>query len=323
MYKIYDMWPNMAKQSFDEKFDSVIFENIDHIVFSGMGGSGIIGDIFSAILSKTNIHTTIVKGYILPKTVDANTLVVCLSSSGNTSETLTTLQSAYKLECKTIAIASGGEIEKFCENNSIKFFKTEFVHSPRASLPILLYSTLKILKNIIPIKESEIYESIENLEKTKPKISSLNLSSSNPALNLAYWIKDIPVIYYPHGLHSVAIRFKNSLQENSKMHVMIENVIEACHNNVVAWENKSNIQPIIIRGIDDHEKTKERWEILEKLFANNDIDFWEISSINGNILSKIVSLTYILDYATIYRSILSKIDPTPIKSIDFIKSQLT
>ena len=181
---------------------------------------------------------------------------------------------------------------------------------------------MKILKNIIPIKESEIYESIENLEKTKPKISSLNLSSSNTALNLAHWIKDVPIIYYPHGLQSVAIRFKNSLQENSKMHAMIEDIIEACHNNIVAWENKSNIQPIIIHGIDDHEKTKERWKILKKLFVDYDIDFWEISSIDGNMLSKIITLIYILDYVTIYRSVLSKIDPTPIKSINFIKSKL-
>jgi glucose/mannose-6-phosphate isomerase len=323
MYKVYDKWPEIAKQAFDSDLNVVNFKNIDHIVFSGMGGSGIIGDIFEAIFSKTNMYITVIKGYILPKTINSKTLVICLSSSGNTTETISILQSAIHLECKMLAIASGGKMEEFCKKNNIPFFKTKLIHSPRASLPEMLYFTLKILQNIIPLKQDDIYDSIDDLENTGQQICSSNLSETNPALNMALWIKNTPVIYYPHGLESIAIRFKNSLQENCKIHAMIENVIEASHNSVVAWENKSNFVPIIIRGVDDHEKTKERWEILKKLFATYDIDFWEISSISGNILSKIMSLIYILDYVTIYRSVLSKIDPSPIQSINFIKSQLT
>lgn len=61
-----------------------------------MGGSGALGDIFSSVLSKTNIHVNVIKGYHLPKTVDSNTLVVTTSISGNTVETLTVLDSAKK-----------------------------------------------------------------------------------------------------------------------------------------------------------------------------------------------------------------------------------
>lgn len=322
MYKIYDNWPELASKSYSDKIDHLEIPNITHIVFSGMGGSGIIGDIFSAIFSKTKIHVSIVKGYILPKTVDSKTLIICLSSSGNTEETLFVLQSAFKLGCKIFVVTSGGKLAKFCKENQIEFYKADFVHSPRASLPNLLYPLLKILQNILPLKSEEILDSITNLRKTREKIHSSNLSNTNPALNMACWIKNIPIIYYPHGLQSVAIRFKNSLQENSKMHVMMEDVIEACHNNVVAWEKTSKILPIIIRGVDDHKKTKERWEILKKLLKKYDVDFWEISSISGNVLSKIISLIYILDYVSIYRAILSKTDPTPIRPLEFIKSKL-
>src|SRR5438094_9166578 len=85
MYKIYDIWPEMAQESYDSKIDVVDFQDIDHIVFAGMGGSGSIGDIFSSILSNTNVHVSVVKGYVLPKTVDSNTLVVATSVSGDTS----------------------------------------------------------------------------------------------------------------------------------------------------------------------------------------------------------------------------------------------
>ena len=65
MYKIYDEWPNIARKSFESNQKSVNFDDIDHIVFAGMGGSGAIGDIFLSILSKANIHVNVVKGYLI------------------------------------------------------------------------------------------------------------------------------------------------------------------------------------------------------------------------------------------------------------------
>ncbi len=67
MYKIYDKWPKIATESFKENYDQVTFKETDHIVFSGMGGSGSICDVFSAILSKTNIHVVVVKWYLHTK----------------------------------------------------------------------------------------------------------------------------------------------------------------------------------------------------------------------------------------------------------------
>ena len=134
--------------------------------------------------------------------------------------------------------------------------------------------------------------------------------------------KNIPIIYYPWGLQAAAIRFKNSLQENAKTHTISEDVIECCHNGIVAWENKTNVQPILIQGYDDYVKTKERWKIFKKFLRSQQIDFKEINSGKGNILSKIMYLIYLLDYSTIYHAIESMMDPTPVKSIDFIKKRL-
>ena len=61
---------------------------------------------------------------------------------------------------------------------------------------------------------------------------------------------------------------------------------------------------------------------LKEFFQENNIEFKEIFSVKGNILSKLVSLIYMLDYSTIYKAVLNEIDPTPIKSIDFIKKRL-
>ena len=135
---------------------------------------------------------------------------------------------------------------EFCIKNKIEHRKIPLIHSPRASFTSFLYSMLKVLESVIPVKKEDVNDSIIQLENLSKKISSSNLNSSNPSLNLAEWISDIPVIYYPLGLQAAAIRFKNSLQENTKSPAITEDVIEACHNAIVSWEKPSNTKPILI-----------------------------------------------------------------------------
>ena len=322
MHKIYDQWSELASNAYNNSVIDPDFKDVEHIIFAGMGGSGTIGDIFASILSKSKRHVSIVKGYKLPSTANENTLVITTSVSGNTSETLSILKQAHEINCKIIGFSSGGKMEMYCEKNKIKHCKIKLIHSPRASFPSFFYTIVKTLKDILDLDTEKILESIKELKKLQKEICSSNLSENNLALNLAREIDGIPIIYYPKGLKAAAIRFKNSLQENSKMHVITENIIEACHNGVVSWETPSNVMPILLEGIDDHEKTKERWELVKKFFEQNKIEYNEIISKKGNIITKMVNLIYLLDYISIYKAILTQIDPTPIKSIDYIKNQL-
>ena len=322
MFKVYDEWPEIANNSFGKEFEKLDVDNIDHIVFAGMGGSGSVGDVLGSILSKEDIHINNVKGYLLPKTVDSKTLVIATSVSGNTSETLSILKSVKETSANTACFSSGGLMEEYCKNNNIFFQKIPMVHSPRASFPSFLYSILNILEPILPIKSNDIHESIAALEKTKKNIFSGNLTIENKALDLAEFTKDIMCIYYPAGFQSAAIRYKNSLQENAKTHAMTEDVIESCHNGIVSWEKKSGVKPVLIQGKDDHYKTSERWNILKEFFQTEGIDFKVVKSLDGSILTKITNLVYLLDYSTIYFSTLNHIDPSPVNSIDFIKSKL-
>jgi len=179
-----------------------------------------------------------------------------------------------------------------------------------------------VLEPIIPIGNFDINEALNEIKKLHNKINSGNLNEDNPSLKLAMWLQEIPLIYYPWGLQSAAIRFKNSLQENTKLHAMSEDIVEACHNGIVSWEKKSKVQPIFIRGKDDYIRTKERWNILEEYFTEKQIEYKIVDSVDGNVLSKLSHLIYLLDYASIYKAILTKIDPSPISSIDFIKKRL-
>ncbi|MBL77114.1 MAG: glucose-6-phosphate isomerase [Chloroflexi bacterium] len=322
MYEIYEKWPQIGRESSNENFQKMDFKSIDHIVFAGMGGSGSIGDVIGAILSKKDIHVTNVKGYLLPKTVDENTLVIATSVSGNSIEVLEILKNVKKMSTKVIGFSSGGKMENLCINNNIYYQKIPMIHSPRASFPKFLFSILNILEEVIPINQNEINESISGLEETRKNISIENLNENNKSLDLAKFVTNLPYIYYPAGLKSAAIRFKNSLQENAKTHALTEDVIESCHNGIVGWSMKSESKPIFIQGHDDHIKTIERWSILKEFFEDKKIQYKIVKSNEGGILSKIVNLIYLLDYTTIYSSVLRNIDPTPVEPIDYIKNKL-
>lgn len=322
MYKIYDVWPKSAEESFNFKHKKIEIENIKHIVFAGMGGSGTIGDVFSSILSKTNIHVTIVKGYVLPKTVTKETLVVTTSVSGNTVEPLTILEEAVKKKCKIIAFSSGGKMENFCKKRHLEHRKFKQNHSPRASFTVFLYGMLNVLSPIMPISDDDIKESLIEIKKLGKMINSKNINEKNPAVQLSNWINGVPIIYYPSGLQAAAIRFKNSLQENAKIHAVVEEVIETCHNGIVSWEQDNDFQPILLQGEDDYIKTKERWVVLKNYFKENGNEYWENFTVKGNILSKIITLIYLYDYCSIYLAVKNRVNPTPVKSIDYIKNNL-
>ena len=322
MYLVYDKWPTLARDAYEKEFSKMKFEGIDHVVIAGMGGSGAIGDIIAAILSRENFHVSTVKGYLLPKTVDAKTLVIAISISGNTKETLSILDYKSKSEAKFVAISSGGNMEKKCKENSITHYNISMNHSPRASFGIFLYSILNIFGDALPIQKSEVVESLEKMEKLQMNINSNMLNEKNPSLNLAKKINSNPLIYYPDGLKAAAIRFKNSLQENTKIHTSIEDVIEASHNSISTWENNNNFKPILLQGVDDYLKTKERWKIVKEYFKSKNIEYEEVFSVDGNIISKLICLIYLLDYTSIYLAVLSKIDPSPVDAIDFIKKRM-
>ena len=86
MYEFYDKWPKLAELSYKKEFTVTKFPEVDHIIFAGMGGSGSIGDIISSILSKKNIHVSVIKGYHLPKTVDEKTVIAITSCLLYTSD---------------------------------------------------------------------------------------------------------------------------------------------------------------------------------------------------------------------------------------------
>jgi len=104
--------------------------------------------------------------------------------------------------------------------------------------------------------------------------------------------------------------------DRSGMHKVYDNwaktAIESYESKLAPVDFK-DIEQVVIAGM---------WLILKEYFKQNNINSWDVFSEKGNILSKLINLIYFFDYTTIYNAIIKGIDPSSIRSIDFIKSKL-
>ena len=136
---------------------SLPFENPSTVVSAGMGGSAIAGEVIRCWLmytSKTPVD--VVRGYHLPAYVDEESLVVAVSYSGGTEETVSVLAEALKRGCMTVAVSSGGTVEKLSKTVGIPWIPVPKGLQPRAALPHLLAAQVKVLEAVgveIPVEE--------------------------------------------------------------------------------------------------------------------------------------------------------------------------
>ena len=112
LQKLYDIWPEIATDSFERSQDGIEFKIPNHVVFAGMGGSGLVNEVLISLYSKNQVQISKINGFDIPEHLPYNEIFVTTSVSGNTLETLSALDSARKIGCRIIAFSSGGKREE-------------------------------------------------------------------------------------------------------------------------------------------------------------------------------------------------------------------
>lgn len=330
----YDKWSEYCKIAYERSInvDEKFFENVNTIVFSGMGGSGTTGDIIADWMRlKSKIPIVVTKGYHIPSFVNQNTLFIAMSVSGSTEETLTAMLEAISVNAKVVGISTGGEMEKICKKKNISFAKIEQRILPRITLPEVLYSVLKLLtySPFLHDMKNQIDDSIQTMISVGKKICKECVFEENPAKQLAKWMfGSIPAIYCSPLQRGVGVRFKNSVNENAKINAIAGEILDSCHNELVSWghKNKSDentiLKPMLLRSKFDQEEVKTRFDVFKEMLEKNGYEVNETPLYGSTPLSNIVSSLYLLDYSTIYLGILKKLDPTPITAVFEFKDEM-
>ena len=269
MYKaIYDFPDHLRKAK--TIGESIILNNkyskIKNIVVAGMGGSAIGGDIARLILqNELKIPMYICRNYKLPNWVNNDSLVICSSYSGNTEESLSAFEDAQKKKAQIIAISTGGVLSKKIKELGLDLITIPSGLQPRAALALSFVPMLYLFKSLNLIEINKINDLIKAIDKIELMRDVYNKKTNeNPAYLLSKKIyQTLPVIYGENeSLAILAVRWKGQLSENAKMLAFHNELPEMNHNEIVGWENNSElinkISIIWLKDESDHPRTKIR-----------------------------------------------------------------
>ena len=306
------------------------FNAVDKVIILGMGGSAIGGDLVRSLtffMQKPVIFVN--REYDLPAFTDENTLVIASSYSGNTEETLSAFRQSLQTSSKKIAITTGGKLKEISEAAGIPVFIVDHVSAPRAALGYSFIPLIALLRNLgflegIQIDVPTMIQSLKNLLEHFKETCDCN---ANPAKQLAIKLNGkVSVIYGAGILGEVARRWKTQINENSKAWAFYELFPELNHNATVGYQFPSALaQQIFVIFLHCpllHPRTQIRFKITGELLAQNGIGYENVNSQGGDALSQMMSLIYLGDWVSFYLAMLYQIDPTPVKTIDFLKKQL-
>lgn len=290
------------------------------IVALGMGGSGIAGSLLAALLPAEVVP---VRGYTLPRWVGEESLVLALSYSGDTEETLSAFREALPRTQRLLAVTSGGTLGALCAQRGIPWIKIPPGYQPRAALGYLLFPLLGLFRRLDLIGElEEVFLVLDRMARVLAPGDG-----ENEAQRLARTLHGrVPLVYGAGPTAPVAFRWKTQVNENAKQPAFWAELPELCHNEIVGWGLSTRLLPqatvVFLRTGHDHPRVQARIEILQGLLAERDLPWIEVHGRGQGELAQAFSLLYLGDWVSAYLALLNGVDPTPVAIIRELKEQL-
>jgi len=299
------------------------------VLIGGMGGSAIGGDLLKAYAqTRAAIPFFVNRHYTLPAWVGKQTLLVFVSYSGETEETLAAYREGSGA-CRVV-ITSGGTLAKMALEAEDPLIIIPPGIPPRAALPFLFIPILVLLARlgILAQAMTELQPILESLSGMLGKSAPHIPTEKNPAKKLATALYGrLPIVWGVEGTtQPVAYRMKGQLNENSKSPAWCSTLPELNHNEIVGTEALPEILEncciVMLRDIADHCRVQKQFGITRNLVCSRVggmIDLWGEGE---TLLARIFSLILLGDMASIYLAILYHIDPTPITLIGNLKAEM-
>jgi glucose/mannose-6-phosphate isomerase len=295
---------------------------IHHVLICGMGGSGIGGKIVSQWLeSDLSVPVTLCQNYSIPNFVNQNTLVIASSYSGNTEETLMSVDQAHRKGAYVIGVTSGGKLQKFCEKNGTDYVIVPGGNPPRSALA---YSLVQLVNIFIKLGMAKS-ENLDYIESARKLILANTDEIYNEAKKLAeVTIDRVPVFYAISQYEGIAIRAKQQFNENAKMLCWTHVLPEMNHNELVGWGGGDNrFTAVFLDSGDMIERNRRRTEITLKQIATKTDRVHTVCAKGNNIIEKSLYLINIIDWASYYSAEMRNVDSVEIVIIDFLKDELS
>lgn len=296
------------------------------ILVCGMGGSAISGDYLAGLTSEAGKRVTTHRGYGLPRWASVvRPLVLVVSYSGDTEETVSAAEQAEELELPVAVVASGGTLIEMAASSGWPAIRVPGGFQPRAALGYLLGASARLAgcAGVLPGIIDELSEAREVLRGLLESGAARGLAD-----DLAEGVEGrIPVIYGATGLTApVAMRWKTQINENAKWPAWWSLLPEADHNEVVGWSARPDLSRrvgiIALRDRYEPPETTRRFEATAEVTEGLVDWVGEVWSQGESALARMMSLTLVGDLMSVRLAELADTDPTPVEVIDKLKRRL-
>jgi glucose/mannose-6-phosphate isomerase len=301
------------------------------LVVAGMGGSGVAGDVLAALaFASSAVPVLTVKGDRLPAFVGPGTLLLAVSFSGNTAETLSAVEQGLAAGARLVAVASGGALAELAQRHGSPLVAVDAPpgRSPRAALWSLLVPVCSAAEaaGVLPPLRDQVLAAADALDAEAAALGPAAPTEANPAKQAALrLVGRLPVVWGSGQLGAVAAaRFRTPCNENAKVSVVASAVPEADHNDVMGLEGGLGPGRALVLLRDqagEHERDGRRIAaVLEALEVEDPV---ERQAGDGPGLVRLARLTAFTDFASTYLAIAGGVDPTPIRTLERVKAALT
>lgn len=296
-------------------------KKINNVLICGLGGSGIGGTVVAQVVAPyANCPITINKDYKIPAFVSENTLVIACSYSGNTEESLEMLKQAQAKNAEIACITSGGKLQEIAQQNNYNHIIIPSGHPPRGAFG-LAFPTLFTMLNHYGIVEKDFTAEFNNA------ITTINQEENNIIAEAKTITEKLvgktPVIYADANYEGVAVRFRQQINENSKMLCWHHVIPEMNHNELVGWRTKNeNLAVVIFRNDDDYYRTQKRMEVNKTVFEKYTSTIVEIYSKGNSQLEKSLYLIHLGDWISFFLSEKNGVDVVEVDVITHLKNEL-
>lgn len=296
---------------------------IKNVFLSGLGGSGIGGNFVAEFLKdELKIPYIVNKGYDIPAFVGPETLAIASSYSGNTEETLNAVDQILASDAKVVCVASGGKLIEIAKEKGLDYIQLpNNWPSPRACLGFSFVQQLFILHKLGLISDKSIQSVASSVLLLNAEIDDIQ-SKAKMIASMLYG--KMPVIYITDRMESVAVRFRQQINENAKMLCWHHVIPEMNHNELVGWRNKNDdLAVIFFRNKDDHPRNQMRIDINKEIIGNYTSSLIEVYSKGNDLIERSIYFVHLVDWITVYLAEIRKVDSVEVKVIDYLKSELS
>jgi glucose/mannose-6-phosphate isomerase len=304
---------------------------VGQVIVAGMGGSAGGAELVQGyVAGACRVPLTLLRDYSLPAWAGPETVVIAISHSGNTEETLAASQAALERGVRLVAITRGGQLSIAVHNAGQPLWGFQHGGRPRAAVGFVFMLTLGVLVKLglVPDPSAEVAGAVAALRAQQPQLRAETPVTANPAKRLAGQLMErVPLICGAGYLAPVARRWKRQINEVAKALAVCDELPEMDHNSVAGTLYPERLvgkfMALFLRSSLEHPRHARRADLTRELYMTAGFNTDVVNAAGPSPLAHLFTSLHFGDYTAFYLANCYGVDPSPVPQIDYLKEQLS